>query len=315
MKMTAIALALLAGFGAGCTTVPSSPSVAVSALPNCFDNNYDKARGLFTIRNAVGNVVNQQCLITVVPRGEVASASQLTAGRYTIYLANGGGGGAGGTLQSFLGGGGGGGGGGAGAAETQATIDLAEGVYKLTLGAGGPGGMAGQLHSGGFGGGVGWAGSPSNMVNVATGAVVIGTPGADTYQRLTRAQSERLGGKIDGHGGSGPGQTSGGSGGVAATTDKPEMQAESGSSAVASGRLVVGGTPGEDVKRTGSGGGGGGATSMGPGGEGGGETPGRRENPPELGSLGSGGGGGEGSLSEADPGARGGHGYIALRPL
>ena len=315
MKMTTIALSLLAAFGAGCTTVPSSPPVAVSALPDCFDSNYDKARGLFTIRNAIGNVVNQQCLITVVPHGEVASESQITAGRYKAYLANGGGGGAGGPLQSFIGGGGGGGGGGAGAAETQATIYLAEGVYKLTLGAGGPGGMAGGLHPGGFGGGVGWAGSPSNLVNVTTGAVVLGTPGADTYQRLTRAQSDRSGGKMDGHGGSGPGQTSGGHGGVAETTYKPEMQAQSGSSTLASGRLAVGGTPGEDVKRTGSGGGGGGATRVGHGGDGGGESPGRTQNPPERGSLGSGGGGGEGSVSEADTGARGGHGYVAFRPL
>ncbi len=64
----------------------------MSDLPNCFDINYDNKLRLFTIRNAVGNVVNQQCLLTVGPRGDVPSASRLTAGSYSISLANGGGG-------------------------------------------------------------------------------------------------------------------------------------------------------------------------------------------------------------------------------
>jgi hypothetical protein len=51
------------------------------------------------------------------------------------------------------------------------------------------------------------------------------------------------------------------------------------------------------------------------GGGGGGESPGQKDTAPERGTLGSGGGGGEGSATEADPGARGGHGYIALRPI
>ena len=42
---------------------------------------------------------------------------------------------------------------------------------------------------------------------------------------------------------------------------------------------------------------------------------GDRDVPPVRGTLGSGGGGGEGTRSECDPGARGGDGYIALRPI
>ena len=302
MKITKLALSLLVGVGTGCTTVPPAPLVSMSGLPNCFDTNYDKAWDLFTIKNDVGNAVNQQCLLTVGPGGDVGSASRLTAGSYRVYLANGGGGGA-------------------GAAEIQATVSLTEGVYKLTLGAGGPGGMAGSLRPGGFGGGTGWVGSPSNMVRVATGEVVIGAPGADTYARLTRAQSERSAGKMDAHGGSGPGQATGGHGsapefkGSAQTKGSVEVHAQPGASKLASGRSAVGGAPGEDDKRSGSGGGGGGATSMGHGGGGGGESTGRTEIAPQRGALGSGGGGGEGSSSEADPGARGGHGYIALRPM
>ncbi len=315
MKLTKFALSLLAGIGTGCTTAPPATLVSMSALPNCFDTNYDKERGLFTIKNDVGNPVNQQCLLTVGARGDIASASRLTAGSYTVYLSNGGGGGAGGTLQAFVGGGGGGGGGGAGAMEARAAIYLTEGVYKLTIGGGGPGGNA-CMRSVGLGGGVGWVGSPSNMVRVATGEVVMGTPGADTYVRPTRKQNERMAGKLDGHGGSGPEQASGGHGAVPETKDGAKVEAEPGASKLASGRAVVGGEPGAvSVTDTRSGaGGGGGATSMEHGGGGGGESPGQKQKPPERGLLGSGGGGGEGSLTECDPGARGGHGYIALRP-
>ena len=316
MNMTKLALSLLVGVGTGCTTVP--PAALVSELPDCFDANYDKERGLFTIRNDVGNAANQQCLLRVGPPGTVASASRLPAGNYTVYLANGGGGGAGGTYQAFGVAGGGGGGGGAGAAETRATVRLTEGVYKLTLGAGGPGGSACMPPPVGLGGGPGWAGSPSNMVRLATGEVLVGTPGADTYARPTRAESERTAGKMDGHGGSGPGQASGGHGGAAPTGESAKVVAGPGASQRAAGRTEMGGAAGPlgaagDV-RSGTGGGGG-ATSIGHGGGGGGETAGRKDVDPVRGSLGSGGGGGEGSRSECDPGARGGHGYIGLRPI
>ena len=209
--------------------------------------------------------------------------------------------------------------------DIQATVNLTEGVYKLTIGAGGPGGSACVMsltNPGGpdaFGGGPGWFGSPSNMVRVATGEVVIGTPGADKYARPKRGQNERTAGKMDAHGGSGPGQASGGHGGRPETKYSLEDEADPGQSKLASGRSGVGGAAGLDSvvdKRSGAGGGGG-ATSIGHGGGGGGETPGRRPRdiPPERGSLGSGGGGGEGSSSQCEPGARGGHGYIALRPI
>jgi hypothetical protein len=316
MKITRLALSLLVGVGTGCTTVPTVPPGSMSGLPNCFDTHYDRERGLFTIKNDVGDAPNQQCLLTVGPRGDVESASRLTAGRYRVYLANGGGGGAGGSLQgsSFGGGagGGGGGGGGAGSTEIQATVILTEGIYKLTIGAGGPGGSACQPIPG-YGGGPGWAGSPSNMVRVATGEVIIGTPGADTYARPTRAQSERMAGKMDAHGGSGPGQASGGHG----TRPDTKDSADPGESKLASGRPGVGGAPGSvsEADKFSGAGGGGGATSAGHGGGGGGESPGQKDIAPERGTLGSGGGGGEGSLTECGPGARGGHGYIALRPI
>ena len=318
MKMTKLALSLLlVGIAAGCAGVRTATPVALSDLPNCFESNYDKERGLFTIRSEVGKSVNQQCLLTVGPRWDAAPASGLRAGAYRIYLANGGGGGAGGTLQDFRRGGGGGGGGGAGSMETQASFNLTEGTYKLTIGAGGPGGTA-CVRGAGFGGGPGWVGSPSNMVRVATGEVLIGAPGADSYARPTRAQLDRSAGKMDpGHGGSGAGQTTGGHGSAAATKETVRVEATAGASKPTSGRSEPGGTTGSvSIADKSSGvGGGGGATSIASGGGGGGESPGQIANPPDRGSLGSGGGGGEGSLSECDPGARGGHGYIALRPI
>ena len=320
MNFTKLALALLiAGIGAGCAGVAPAPQVAAADMPDCFDSNYDKERALFTIKNDAGKSVNQQCVLTVGPQGYAAPPQGYLAGRsYRVYLSNGGGGGAGGTIQGLrqagTGGGGGGGGGGAGSTETQATVHLVEGSYKLTLGAGGPGGSSCQPGAG-FGGGPGWLGSPSSMIRVATGEVVIGTPGADTYQRLSRSANDRQGGARDGHGGSGPGQASGGHGAEAATGSHTQLDATAGAGKVAAGRAAPGGATGTIAlaDKTPGGGGGGGATSIGAGGQGGGESPMQREVRPERGSLGSGGGGGEGSLTECDPGARGGHGYIALR--
>lgn len=316
MTITRLALSLLlgAGVGAGCSTVPPSAQLAASDLPNCFDNNYDKERGLFTMKNEQANAVNQQCLLTVTVRDELASPARLLAGSYTLYLANGGGGGAGGTISGAAGGGGGGGG--AGAMETKSTVDLPPGVYKLTLGAGGPGGTA-CMAKGGFMGGPGWVGSPSNMIRVPTGELIAGVAGADSYARLTRFQNERAAGKMDGHGGSGVGQTDGGHAAVAATATSARISAEPGDSRLASGRTGPAGAAGTVAAgdRLSGAGGGGGATGVGSGGSGGGESPGRKELPPQRGSLGGGGGGGEGTATECDAGARGGHGYIALRKI
>ena len=305
MKLTTLALSLLAGFATGCATAPSGALIGAADLPNCFDSNYDAQRDLFTMRNAAPDAVNQQCALVV------GVGSRLAAGSYTAYLANGGGGGAGGTRQAPNRGGGAGGGG-AGAREIQATVQLAEGVYRITLGAGGPGGNACVSAPYSLSGSPGWAGSPTSIVRVATGEVVVGAPGADRYARPSRAQYDLSAGPMDGHGGSGPGQTSGGRGG-AAEPMTGERLAQAGQSRRTTGAVGMGGTPGGNEDRS-SAGGGGGATSTADGGGGGGESPGHANRAPQRGSLGSGGGGGEGGRFECDPGARGGNGFIALRP-
>lgn len=304
MKIIKLALALLAVIGTGCTIAPPAPQVAMSDLRNCLDSNYDAQRGLFTIRGAAAGIVNQQCLLMVGPPGDAVSTSRLTVGRYMITLANGGGGGGGGSTIS-------GGGGGAGAKEAQATVILTEGVYKLTIGAAGPGGSGCVTSSSyTFGGGPGWAGSPSSIVRVATGEVILGTPGADAYVRPSRGENERLSGKQDGHGGFGPGQATGGVGGHDATAGSAKTEAGAGASKLATVRSGVGGEAGVSPKKiSDSGGGGGGATSQGDGGGGGGETPLDVNLASVRGSLGSGGGGG----GDCDPGAQGGHGFIVLR--
>jgi hypothetical protein len=357
MKLTTVALSLLAIIGAGCATDPSAPMISASGLPDCFAANYDAQRDLFTMKNTPREAVNEQCLLTI------GSGSRLGAGSYAVSVANGGGGGAGagGTVQLNRGGGGGGGAG-AGAKENQTTVKLTEGVYKLTIGGGGPGGHA-CVPSYNMGGGPGWAGSPSSIVRVANGEVVAGTPGADLYARPSRAQHDQSSRSMNGNGGSGPGQSSGGRGGTSNSSAATVLLAESGQNSRATG-AGTGGTPGATADRwlalggggpttsgdgndvlalsgagfdaptasiergtapTGgipggnedrsSAGGGGGATSIGAGGGGGGESPGHANRAPQRGSLGSGGGGGEGSRFECDAGARGGHGFIALRPL
>jgi hypothetical protein len=308
MKISTLALSLLAGIGAGCTTAPSTNLVATAALPDCFDANYDAQRNLFTMKNTAQEPVNQQCMLTVGPR------TRISAGSYEVSLANGGGGGAGGTQQRGSGMGGGAGGGGAGARESVTRVDLAEGNYRLTIGAGGPGGQACVFAPYYMSGGPGWAGSPSNIVRIPTGEVIAGIPGADSYARPSRAQHDQSSGLMDGHGGSGPGQASGGHGGQAQDATGSSNPAESGESrrSRVTGSIGAGGIPGgnEDLSTAG---GGGGATSRADGGGGGGENPGQPNRPAERGTLGSGGGGGEGSRFECDAGARGGHGFIALR--
>ena len=349
MKLAKSVLALLVACGAG--------HASAQALPDCFESNYDANLNLFTIRNAVRDPVNQQCAVSVGPN------ARLRAGRYTIHVSNGGGGGAGGTWQGE-GGMGGGGGGGAGAREILTTVNLTEGVYKLTIGAGGPGGMACVLAPFYIGGGPGWPGSPSSIVRIANGELIAGIAGADAYRRPSRAQLDRMAGPVDGHGGSGPGQTSGGRGGNVDLTAGTVQLASPGEGKRTRAGVQPGGIPGgidgrwvaggggglivngnsaaldafasanvaptartdrnpgvvEAARTSGvvqdltTAGGGGGASSLASGGSGGGEPPGARNRGPQRGALGSGGGGGEGSKFECDPGAPGGHGFIALRP-
>ena len=319
MKTSILVFALLAVIGTGCSTVRQSPFVADAELPNCFDNNYSDQYKLFTIKTAAPNVINQQCAITVAPRGTTASGKQLVAGRYRVSVSNGGGGGAGGTTQDgsrFPGvnHSGGGGGGGAGAAEAQMTVNLIEGKYRLTIGAGGPGGSACSGPPTNFGGGPGWAGSPTNMIRVGTGEVVAGATGAEAYTRPTRWEHDRASGTQDGKGGFGPGQTTGGDGTVFDKSGDISKVATDGADKYTPATVVSGGDSGKVLPKDplAGPGGGGGATSVGPGGTGGGDLPMHVDIPPSRGMLGSGGGGGSGDSFGCSAGANGGHGFLAF---
>jgi len=67
MKLTTLALSLLAGIGAGWATNSSATPVAISLLPDCFVSNYDAQQDLFTLKNTALDFVNQQCVLTVGP--------------------------------------------------------------------------------------------------------------------------------------------------------------------------------------------------------------------------------------------------------
>ncbi len=297
----------------GSSTAADTSPASLAALPDCLARNYDAKRHLFTILNGSAAQPNQQCLLTVSGPGQPASPTNVPAGRYLINLSDGGDGGAGGTLLDKNGGGGGGGGG-ASARELQRIVNLTEGTYKLTIGAGGPGGNPCiPTPNAVFSGGPGWLGSPSSLMRIATGEVLIGTPGADRYARPSKRENEKGAGNPDGHGGSGPGKASGGRGGHTDVTDVVVVSALGGNSRSGN----AGGDPGVSFgdPRKLSSGGGGGASTKAEGGDGGGELRRHWLMPPEKGSLGSGGGGGEGTLFACGAGASGGNGYIALRAL
>ena len=319
MKPNSLLLALLAVLSTGCSTVSPTARVADADLPNCFDANYAEQMKLFTIKSPATGVVNQQCVLTVVPSGNNASARQLTAGAYMMSVSDGGGGGAGGSIQDgskFPGvnHSGGGGGGGAGAVEATEKVTLTEGTYRLTIGAGGPGGSKCSGPPTNAGGGPGWAGSPTNIVRLGTGEVVLGASGAENYVRSSRWQHDRASGTQDGSGGHGPGQTSGGTGTVFNAAGNIAKVATDGEDKQTPTKIVSGGDPGIVLPKDNlSGpGGGGGATSVGPGGAGGGDLPKHIDIPPSRGILGSGGGGGSGDSFGCAPGASGGHGFVAF---
>ena len=316
VKTAKFKLWLVACLAAGCVAAPLAASAQPIPLPDCTSANYDAQRHLFTMQGAAPGEANQQCLLTVWPRGQGASANRVTAGRYLVNLSDGGDGGAGGTLQS-VNGGGGGGGGGAGAKELQRVVELSEGVYKLTIGAGGSGGNPCiATPSMVFSGGPGWLGSPSSLVRSATGEVLAGTPGADAYKRPTKGQNEKKAGNPDGHGGSGPGKASGGDGGRVDVSGFRVVAPEAGDSKAgnAGGDAGVISPPSRTKAGDGSGsGGGGGASTKSEGGDGGGELGRHWVQPPERGALGSGGGGGAGTKFVCGAGGAGGNGFIALR--
>ena len=319
MRTSLLVLALFAVIGTGCGTVRQSPYIADADLPNCFASNYSDQHKLFTIKTGAANIVNQQCALTVVPRGAVAAGQHLAAGTYMVSVSNGGGGGAGGSMQDgskFPGvnHSGGGGGGGAGAAETHVKVNLTEGRYRLTLGAGGPGGHACSGPPTNFGGGPGRPGSPTNLVRIGTSEVVAGSPGAEAYTRPTRWQHDRASGQQDGSGGFGPGQTTGGDGTVFSKSGNVVQVATDGADKVTPTTVVSGGDSGKGKPKDALAGpgGGGGATAVATGGTGGGDLPRHVDIPPGRGTLGSGGGGGSGDSNGCSPGASGGHGFIAF---
>jgi hypothetical protein len=335
-KAKPLAVLVLAGGAVYCAQARSAEAEnatapAQSALPACIASNYDSERAIFTVVNnpvrlsprtgealdakgavlpAARQPVNQQCILTVAPRGQ-AQGSQLAAGRYTVYYSNGGDGGAGGTLRYN-----GGGGGGAGALQQRTVVDLTPGTYKLTIGMGGPGGVACNDP---LPGGPGYPGSPTGLISLANGAVVAGTPGADSWKRPTRRELESMRGNLDGHGGRGPGKAAGGNGGFNAA-GRAYGATEGAQSAAA----WVDSKPGDNgigqspQRFSGIGAGGGGGAGLGDGGTGGDSGPDGPRRAPDLlavsGGLGAGGGGGQGDAAGCTAGAPGGPGYMAFRP-
>ena len=100
-----------------CMAASAAPAFAQGSLPQCGSANLDRTMNVFTIMTPAANSVNQQCLITVYPAGNMPSQarqnpeSYFPEGSYAIELSGGGGGGGGGAKNDA-----GGGGGGAGAA-------------------------------------------------------------------------------------------------------------------------------------------------------------------------------------------------------
>lgn len=268
-------------------------ALAQNALPQCGSANFDQAQNVFTVVNPARGAVNQQCLITVLPRGSVSDqqypAPYFIEGRYTIDLSGGGGGGSGGASRDS-----GGGGGGAGAAPAQLVTYLAPGVYKMTIGTGGYGGSADGGQTG--------HGNPTSLTNFNTGQLIFGFQGADVWVPGSRAAS-------DGHGGrAAAGGSRGGSGGDSGSG--AEETAQSGGILQTSG---YSGRPGQAGGDNGRGGqanaGGGGGAGVGDGGAGQSEN---SDMAAGTGNLGAGGGGGRGGSNTAGAGAQGGHGFIRL---
>ena len=201
-----------------CLAAVSVPAFAQDALPRCGAANFDSTQNAFTIRNAPASAVNQQCLITVYPKGAAPAQAQqdpksyFVEGKYTIDLVGGGGGGGGGGAAAKDKKGGTGGGG-ASAAPSRTVQYLSPGDYKLTIGTGGEGGAArgGRTESG----------NPTNLTNAKTGQLVAGFPGADTWTQQSKAAGSGTGGVAapggtSGASGQAAGASSGGSGPTAA---------------------------------------------------------------------------------------------------
>lgn len=292
-----------------CLAISSAPAFAQNSVAPCGPANFDQSRNVFTAVNPAPDSVNQQCLLTVYPRGTVSDQTRQypalypTEGSYIIELSGGGGGGGGGAAKDQ-----GGGGGGAGAAPSRSTVYLNPGVYKLTIGTGGDGGSAN--------GGRTEAGNPTSLTHAATGALIAGFPGADVWNQRSRAATDGSGGVAS------PGGSSGGSGGDKVTVSgvKTENSAQAGGASQTAGYSGTAGQAGDESGRSvgtqngpmvQSNAGGGGGASVGSGGSG--QSANTNANTVAgVGGLGAGGGGGRGGLTTADSGSRGGHGFIRL---
>ncbi len=323
MKNDRLALMLLA-----CSA--ASSAFAQGALPSCETSNYDQVRGIFTVINPAPGTVVQQCLLTIHPAQASASGAQFPApflveGYYNIVLSGGGGGGGGGGSD-----GGGGGGGGGGAAPFKTTKLLLPGVYKLTIGTGGEGGMPGGSTQ---------AGNPTSLTNANTSEHIAGFRGADRWTPRYEPAGTGRGGVAawDGsNGGDGAKRTPMGvvaaqPGGMLRVADYSGTPGQASNevdpsvrTAQPRGTLQIAsyfGAPGPSGGETGpsaqtddgrvvrSLAGGGGGAGFGNGGAG---QPADGRVAAGMGDLGGGGGGGRGSADTADPGARGGHGFIQL---
>lgn len=290
-----------------CLAITSVPAFAQNAVPSCGPSNFDQSRNVFTVVNPAADTVNQQCILTVHPKGTVSDQSRQypafypTEGSYVIELSGGGGGGGGGASKDQ-----GGGGGGAGAAPSRTVQYLAPGAYKLTLGTGGEGGKANGGQTG--------AGNPTSLTQASTGQLVAGFPGADVWTQRTRAASDGSGGVAT------AGGSSGGSGGDKGATSgtKSDQAAQSGGASQTAGYSGQAGQAGADSGRSvgtsngpvvQSNAGGGGGASVGSGGSG---DSANNNAVAGVGDLGGGGGGGSGGNKTADSGGRGGHGFIRL---
>jgi hypothetical protein len=150
----------------------------------CGTTNFDRNQNMFTIANPTSGTANQQCFITVVPKGSWTggnpdlASSQLVEGNYEIALSGGGGGGGGGAggdaEHKRTGGGGGDGGNGGSAAAAVTTVRyLQPGVYRLTIGSGGQGGASD--------GGRGADGAPTSLSNAHSGDTVAGFSRAESW--------------------------------------------------------------------------------------------------------------------------------------
>lgn len=276
-----------------------APAFAQNALPNCESANFDRAQKLFTVINPATNAVNQQCLLTVHARQTPAVSTQfpepyLLEGDYAVDMSGGGGGGSGGDARN-----GGGGGGGAGATPYKTKVYLAPGVYKLTIGTGGHAVSKATAKDSSrlFG-----DGNPSSLTRAATGELVAGFLGADTWTGRTTTQG------VGGSGGSALSGSRGGSGGDSGPT-KEEKAQDGGRQPAELSSASAGRAGGEGASAQSNAGGGGGA-GFGPGGDG--QATGANSASANAGVLGGGGGGGHGGNRESGPGSAGGNGFIRL---